>query len=1255
MLGGIGWVGRASLVAAVLAAAIWAGIGYGADPAFVGSLSLAVDPEVAKQLELTDETLAKLKAVIEQREADAAELLNLKELPPEEQAAKKAAFVAESEKQGLAVLSDAQRTKLSQIRISKLGMLSLGEPAMAEKLKLQKGQVRKINELIAERTKALAQAAEGDRPGIEASYEKQLADNLFKEQKAVWEQLAGLAPAGPLPMIPVPAGSPAAGPAGSDPRNTAGSERPVVVPGKIQFKFRFAPWKDVLDWFAKTADLSLVLVGDAAPPGTFNYTDSKEYTPAEAIDLLNSILQTKGYTLVRRNRMLMLYNMADGPLPLAAVERVPLEDLDTRGTYEIVQVLFTIEKLAPEEAQQEVSKLLSTQGNIVILPRARQLLVTETAGKLRIIRDVITAIENPDALTGKLHVMPLKSATVEEVMLVARQLLGIAEGRYETSDNSLRIAVDPLGTRLLVRGKPDMIDKFNEIVKLIDDPGGVEDMGPKGPVDAPQLEVYPIKGADPMTVLQVLQTILAGQPNVRLSLDAANNQIVLLGTNAQHATVKATLSQLERDAKKTEVIILRILDASAAATAINKLFVDDKSAPKIEAEAGSRVMMVRGTHAQIDQIRGLLVKLGETETSGSVAGLAATDRGNVRVIGITSPKAQQAAIEQLQALAPALGRNNIRVVATHAAIRSSGTRQGPHVEGEEAPLGPKAPEKPEPKKPEPMLPPIGGKPAARLDRREGTTFIADPAVNSEVDEALDHVTFEYVPALDLYVFHGKAKDVQRRVELLQRILARQAEVAGIKDAEKASPIEFIAALEKYVVRGKENAKKVEQLLTGVKKVEGKPADAPAPKEKETDPEVPEVAPKPEKPTVPEKPARETKPGADIVIAPGPGGIVIASEDKDALDRLESLLQAMVQGNQLASGRSFNIFYLKFAKAQAVAEILQEIMGVAPSEDGGGGSLMGDLAGAMLGGGGGGLVDALLGGGGGGGPAAAAGGGALSIVPELRLNALVVQGTQRDIDAIEQLLDVLDQESSILDVQTVAKPRMIPVQHVAAADIAEVVRSVYANRVDSVGGGQQPRQASPQELIQALRGGRGGNARGGAGGQRNGQAEPQRLTIGVDMRSNSLIVSAPEPLFQEVKLLVAQLDQAGTESTETVQTIAIKRANPQVVQQAISSVMGNKVTLTQTAANTGRTSAGGTAPGQAGQAGRGQGGNRGPQNGGGQQAFGQGGQGADLNMIRALMGGGGQGARGGQGGGARGGQGGAGGARGGAAGGRAAGR
>ena len=121
----------------------------------------------------------------------------------------------------------------------------------------------------------------------------------------------------------------------------------------------------MLDWFARQADLSLVM--DAPPPGTFNYRDNRDYTPAEAIDLLNSVLLTKGFRSSVAAGMLMLVNLEDG-IPPNLMPTVPPEALDSRGEYEPVSVLFNLQSVRPEDAQLEVKKILGPVGTVVALP-----------------------------------------------------------------------------------------------------------------------------------------------------------------------------------------------------------------------------------------------------------------------------------------------------------------------------------------------------------------------------------------------------------------------------------------------------------------------------------------------------------------------------------------------------------------------------------------------------------------------------------------------------------------------------------------------------------------------------------------------------------------------------------------------------------------------------------------------------------------------------------------------------------------------
>jgi type II secretory pathway component GspD/PulD (secretin) len=296
-----------------------------------------------------------------------------------------------------------------------------------------------------------------------------------------------------------------------------------------------------------------------------------------------------------------------------------------------------------------------------------------------------------------------------------------------------------------------------------------------------------------------------------------------------------------------------------------------------------------------------------------------------------------------------------------------------------------------------------------------------------------------------------------------------------------------------------------------------------------------------------EPNREAPP---VIVAPGPGGIMIASEDIEALDDLESLLHNLA-GAAMAGAGDLSVFYLVHAKAAAVAETLGQIVtggsllqtsapGRAAQPEGPGGAAFGE-AGA--------LADSLLGLAGG----AFASSGSVKIIPDARLNALIVRASPADTDTIRQLLEILDQRESPEEILAQPKPRLIPVHNTSAGEIAEVVRQVYQERLASASsGGRGP---SPQEFVAALRG---GGARGRAS-SRSSVEDIEKMSIGVDARANALVVSAPETLFQEVRQLVEDLDAAAIgSSSETIRVVALKRSNPETVQKALQALVGESV-------------------------------------------------------------------------------------------------
>lgn len=1062
------------------------------DPTFVGSLALAVEKDVAEQIGLSDEIRVKLQDLIDRREEEALELaLEIKDLSAEEKDAKLAEFVAESEKQGLALFDETVKAKLDSVRIARAGLETLREKSIAEQLKLTAEQQAKVSQQLADRDAQLAEADASKRSIVSAYHENKLNALLTDEQKAQWRTLAGLDSKGPavdgeaergapgVPM-PVPMGvagqsrpgerSTTGGAGAGDPRAATPPPRPELKAspdGKIRFAFRFQPWEDVLDWFAAQAELSLLW--STLPEGTFNYTDKREYTVPEALDLINGVLLTKGFTLIRRDQLLLLVNLQDS-IDERLISQVLPEDLHKYGEFEVVGVVFQLDKYVPEDAESDIRKLIGPQGDVKLLSKSRLIYVRETAGKLRTIQRIIDRVENPPADREETSEEVVVKHDLQGVLIFLRQMMGIPDDRNQLPDGSFRFGVDALGNRILFVGKPDKIAKAKEYIKWADVPQ--VGTGDTEVTEVPQFEVYPIVGADPASVKAVVSTLLANMVDVRLDLDPKTNNLVVLAPPSGHATIRAVLKQMELDQGVIEVINLRKVDVQLAILAINKLFrIGEEgtvNAPTVDGDPLSQQLLVRGSQSQIDQIRDLLQKLGEDDSGLDGEPIA---RQKLRILGEYSSSTEKV-LDQMQTLWPTIGTNRIRVVGTAADSK------------------------------------------LKPDER---------SVQPSADEQL-----------------------RRMLELLEQTPQRDAPANPKPQTPPAEtpPEDSKTTANRRVMRVPVGLASYRQAA----KEEAGESDAGESAEQE-----------PRNPAEP-----ESKPGAEIVVTYGPAGLIIASDDLDALDKFEDLFLTLLNRMGTAN-QDFTVFYLKYARAEIAAGLLNEMVGAAGSSGGGsgGGGLFGDLAGSMLGDAGGGLLGGLLGLGGGGGGGADAGGGAITttgtvtVIPDPRLNALVVQAAPVDLDLVEQLLKVIDQPFSPEEVETIPEPRLIPVKYVAIDEVLQTVRETFPTLITASGGGaqQQRQQPSPEEFIRALRGGGGGGRGGRGGGGENNRGEEAKMTVSVDRNSNSLVVAAPDPLFVRVQQLVEKIDQQGEDSTQTTVVLTLKKANPEIVQRALVSSLG----------------------------------------------------------------------------------------------------
>jgi len=419
---------------------------------------------------------------------------------------------------------------------------------------------------------------------------------------------------------------------GSALANTNTGESPAipsggpVAPVMLRFSFSGAPWREVLNWLAEESGLALH-VGDV-PVGSFTYSDPDQFTIDEAISRVNLFLIPQGYAVVKRGSLLSVISLAD-PRSLQQLDALAtsasVADLDKYSEHEIVKCMLPLGNLIATEAVAELGPLM-LMVSPVVLPKSNQLIITETAGKVKNVLSVLQALDVPK-IDSVVRRFDLQHVDVATVMMIAGSHIGVPSGQTEGMEIS--ISTDLAGNSIYVTGTPEKVDRLEAFVEMLD----VADESAQPTADM-SLRSYPVTGDNLQAIYDVLQTILEGK-SLRLSMQPTTKTIVAFADAAVHSQIESTISEMQAPATEFAMIELNTLDPFFAVTLVTEMFStplplkesrDSKDTrnvpppavpvPRIDADPGNRRLYVRGTADQVAQIKQIVANLDTRKIGG---------------------------------------------------------------------------------------------------------------------------------------------------------------------------------------------------------------------------------------------------------------------------------------------------------------------------------------------------------------------------------------------------------------------------------------------------------------------------------------------------------------------------------------------------------------------------------------------------------------------------------------------------------------
>ncbi len=284
--------------------------------------------------------------------------------------------------------------------------------------------------------------------------------------------------------------------------------------------------------------------------------------------------------------------------------------------------------------------------------------------------------------------------------------------------------------------------------------------------------------------------------------------------------------------------------------------------------------------------------------------------------------------------------------------------------------------------------------------------------------------------------------------------------------------------------------------------------------------------------------KEQKPGdanKPISITAFGNRLIISSEDPDAIVMAQQMVRLLTQTPEGAG--DFEVIRLRYADAEETARIIDEVFNGPRQQQNqrGGGGFGGGRGG--FGGGRGGFA-ALL----------AQQQSAQQVKPQVRIvgdpntNSLLVWGSPLDQITVQNLVKAID--SADTDSEAVVKTWRLPVKYATASEVALVLSDVYREFMN-----ENTQSATVGGFVSSRGRGRTRNV--------DARGNPRRtsLSLGVDDRTNTLVMACPEGMFKDIKDLVEEMDDDAKKATRTIKVVPVSGIDPLMVQDAINAIQG----------------------------------------------------------------------------------------------------
>ncbi len=211
----------------------------------------------------------------------------------------------------------------------------------------------------------------------------------------------------------------------ANPQTVKPSTSATAEDPQLMLNFQDVPLQSVLEYMSEAA--GFIILGDTKVRGDVTILSKQPLNREEAVDLLDTILNEKGYTAIRRGRILKIVEKDK-----ALIEDIPVKSgsdpADIPKKDVMVTQIIPIRSGNAGQLIENISELLPDYATISANDGSNAIILTDTQTNIRRIAEIVSALDTSISSISEIRVFPLVYAD-------AKQLADVIKGLFQSSSS----------------------------------------------------------------------------------------------------------------------------------------------------------------------------------------------------------------------------------------------------------------------------------------------------------------------------------------------------------------------------------------------------------------------------------------------------------------------------------------------------------------------------------------------------------------------------------------------------------------------------------------------------------------------------------------------------------------------------------------------------------------------------------------------------------------------------------------------------